>query len=332
MSRIFYGGKYYDYPIKLGNALSNLGVVEAVRCGLSFLWVRIHPPKDQTTLEGYSSPTTAGASTATSSRPTTRRSGACRRRSCPADWGGPADQGDVPVERGVGADPVVVRTPAGPVQAGHQPHRGVPVPEVRTRDDVGAVRRAGRGARRRGPDGARPATAVHVEDGRAVAVTVDHGRRDRAGARPPRDLVHALHRPGPAWSTRRCPPRSVAAADDLHYRDFLTVALVVRRGRGFPDNWIYIHSPDVEGRPHPELRLVVALPGEGRARPAWDGVLRLRGRRPVDHGRRRPGGPGHQGAGRHRAGGARPTSRPATWCGCPRPTRSTTTPTATTSR
>ena len=25
MSRIFYGGKYYDYPIKLGNALSNLG-------------------------------------------------------------------------------------------------------------------------------------------------------------------------------------------------------------------------------------------------------------------------------------------------------------------
>ena len=53
MSRIFYGGKYYDYPIKLGNALSNLGVLEAVRCGLSFLWVRVRPPKDQSTLEGY---------------------------------------------------------------------------------------------------------------------------------------------------------------------------------------------------------------------------------------------------------------------------------------
>ena len=53
MSRIYYGGKYYDYPIKLGNALSNLGILEAVRCGLSFLWVRIHPPKDRTTLEGY---------------------------------------------------------------------------------------------------------------------------------------------------------------------------------------------------------------------------------------------------------------------------------------
>jgi protoporphyrinogen oxidase len=53
MSRIFYGGKYYDYPIKLGNALSNLGIVEAVRCGLSFLWVRVRPPKDLSTLEGY---------------------------------------------------------------------------------------------------------------------------------------------------------------------------------------------------------------------------------------------------------------------------------------
>jgi protoporphyrinogen oxidase len=36
------------------------------------------------------------------------------------------------------------------------------------------------------------------------------------------------------------------AADALHYRDFLTVALVVPEERSFPDNWIYIHSPDVK--------------------------------------------------------------------------------------
>src|SRR5690606_2492348 len=53
MSRIYYQGKYYDYPIKPLNALRNLGPIEAVRCMLSFLWVRIHPPKDLTTLEGY---------------------------------------------------------------------------------------------------------------------------------------------------------------------------------------------------------------------------------------------------------------------------------------
>jgi protoporphyrinogen oxidase len=35
------------------------------------------------------------------------------------------------------------------------------------------------------------------------------------------------------------------AASDLHYRDFLTVALVIPEDKGFPDNWIYIHSPKV---------------------------------------------------------------------------------------
>ena len=43
------------------------------------------------------------------------------------------------------------------------------------------------------------------------------------------------------------PPAPVlAAADALKYRDFLTVALVVPVEAGFPDNWIYIHSPDVQ--------------------------------------------------------------------------------------
>jgi len=53
MSRIFYNGKLYDYPLKAGNALRNLGPVEAVLCVLSYAWVRVRPPKDQSTLEGW---------------------------------------------------------------------------------------------------------------------------------------------------------------------------------------------------------------------------------------------------------------------------------------
>jgi protoporphyrinogen oxidase len=37
----------------------------------------------------------------------------------------------------------------------------------------------------------------------------------------------------------------VAAARGLRYRDFLTVALVLNGDDLFPDNWIYIHEPDV---------------------------------------------------------------------------------------
>ena len=40
MSRIFYDGKYFDYPLKASNALKNLGIIEAVRCVASYFWAR----------------------------------------------------------------------------------------------------------------------------------------------------------------------------------------------------------------------------------------------------------------------------------------------------
>jgi protoporphyrinogen oxidase len=40
------------------------------------------------------------------------------------------------------------------------------------------------------------------------------------------------------------PPEILAAATGLKYRDFLIVALIIDRDDLFPDNWIYIHSPE----------------------------------------------------------------------------------------
>ena len=89
-------------------------------------------------------------------------------------------------------------------------------------------------------------TRIHHEDGQVRSVTV----RDRLGAEstlegshfissmPVRELVHALDPP---------PPQEILdAAEYLRYRDFITVLLVVDRPDLFPDNWIYIHSPDVK--------------------------------------------------------------------------------------
>ena len=56
---------------------------------------------------------------------------------------------------------------------------------------------------------------------------------------PMRELVHTITPPPPEEV-------GVAAADDLHYRDYLAVALIVPKSRSFPDNWIYIHATDVE--------------------------------------------------------------------------------------
>src|SRR5208283_3280177 len=53
LSRIYFNGTYFDYPIRVGNALRGLGLLESIRCGLSFLWVRVHPPKDLDSFEGW---------------------------------------------------------------------------------------------------------------------------------------------------------------------------------------------------------------------------------------------------------------------------------------
>jgi len=42
------------------------------------------------------------------------------------------------------------------------------------------------------------------------------------------------------------PSDVLEAANQLTYRDFLTVCLVVNKTELFPDNWIYIHSPEVK--------------------------------------------------------------------------------------
>jgi len=53
MSRILYAGKLFDYPLKPLNALTNLGVVEAVRSVASYVKARPRPPKDQSHFEGW---------------------------------------------------------------------------------------------------------------------------------------------------------------------------------------------------------------------------------------------------------------------------------------
>lgn len=42
------------------------------------------------------------------------------------------------------------------------------------------------------------------------------------------------------------PENVLEAANRLTYRDFMTVALIINKRDLFPDNWIYIHDPDIK--------------------------------------------------------------------------------------
>lgn len=52
-SRIYYQGKYLKYPLEAFNALCGVGVVESLFCGLSYLYAKIFKPCSDSTFEGY---------------------------------------------------------------------------------------------------------------------------------------------------------------------------------------------------------------------------------------------------------------------------------------
>src|SRR3954471_709327 len=53
MSRIFWRGKYLDYPLKGTDVIRKLGPVELVRCGLSYLWAAVKPKGREDTFEQW---------------------------------------------------------------------------------------------------------------------------------------------------------------------------------------------------------------------------------------------------------------------------------------
>jgi protoporphyrinogen oxidase len=74
--------------------------------------------------------------------------------------------------------------------------------------------------------------AATTGEGKSVVINAAHV----ISSAPIRELVGRIH---PL-------PQSMPRAFDLRYRDFLTVALMIRSKDIFPDNWIYIHDPKVK--------------------------------------------------------------------------------------
>nr|WP_319398817.1 FAD-dependent oxidoreductase [uncultured Carboxylicivirga sp.] len=52
-TRIFYKNKFFDYPLKIGNVLSNLGLIESAACVISFWCQKIYKIKDISSFENW---------------------------------------------------------------------------------------------------------------------------------------------------------------------------------------------------------------------------------------------------------------------------------------
>jgi protoporphyrinogen oxidase len=72
---------------------------------------------------------------------------------------------------------------------------------------------------------------------RHAGVEEEHAGTHFIASMPLPELVFALDPPAP--------PEVQDHARALKYRDFITVAVMIRRADVFPDNWIYVHTPDI---------------------------------------------------------------------------------------
>ncbi|OMQ14647.1 FAD-dependent oxidoreductase, partial [Modestobacter sp. VKM Ac-2676] len=242
MSRILYDGKLFDYPLRPVNALVNLGVVEAVRSVASYLRARVRPPRDQSHFEGW-----------VSARFGTRLYRIFFKTYTEKVWGMPATeiQADWAAQRiknlSLGT---AIRNALFPragqtevttlIDRFQYPKTGPGLMWERATEQVRAaggdvVLGAAVTGLRRDASGV---VAVDVTTGRPGAGTVSvHPVDEVISSMPLPELVLAMTPPAPA------PVQTAARA--LSHRDFLTVALVVPEEHGFPDNWIYVHEPDV---------------------------------------------------------------------------------------
>ncbi|MFD0578092.1 NAD(P)/FAD-dependent oxidoreductase [Dactylosporangium darangshiense] len=240
MSRILYRGRLFDYPLRAMNALRNLGAAEAVRCVGSYVSARLRPPHDQTHFEGW-----------VAARFGWRLYSIFFKTYTEKVWGIPATmlQADWAAQRIKNLS--LARAVLNAVFSRSNRFRTTSLIERFQYPKYGPGMMWERCAERVRQRGGRLSTSTRVttvhrdpEQHRAVAVAVDgpHGQSivpatDVVSTMPISELVLAMHPPAPDH-VRAC-------AEDLRHRDFLTVALVVPEQFSFPDNWIYVHDPDV---------------------------------------------------------------------------------------
>ena len=243
MSRIYYRQRYFDYPLKAMNALTGLGPVESVRIGMSYVQTRLFPQAEEANFEQWVTNRFGSRLYEIFFKTYTEKVWGIPCREISADWAAQRIKNlslreavrNALLGAGRTADGQIITTlidefyypRLGPgmmwescrnllAARGHETVEGVEVERIRHRH--GRVENM----------------VGRTDAGQTVELDAEH----YISSMPLRELILALDPPAP--------PEVLAAANRLRYRDYLTVVLIVKREEIFPDNWIYIHAPEVK--------------------------------------------------------------------------------------
>jgi len=242
LSRIYYGGKFFDYPLKPMNALRGLGVWNAFLVLLSYLWIQVRPIRPEVSFEDWVSNRFGRRLYRIFFKTYTEKVWGIPCNKIGAQWAAQRIKGLSLFTAVVNMLLRGVRRPGGEKQ-------------IKTLIEEFEYPRLGPGmmweafhadVERMGGRVLLEAPVQRIEhDGKAI-VAVEYGRSSRTrvevdrfvSTMPLREVVQKLSPPAPDHAR--------AAAERLAYRDFLTVALIIDAPTLFPDNWIYVHDPRVK--------------------------------------------------------------------------------------
>ena len=239
MSRIHYGGKYFDYPLKAMNALSGLGIWNAMLIVLSYMWSHLRPYPVEENFEQWVSNRFGKRLYNIFFKTYTEKVWGIPCTEIRAEWAAQRIQGLSLAKAILNAAALQKRSDSIKtlINEFQYPRYG---PGQMWEMATARIREMGGEVLMR-----HEVDALETRDGRVVAVRA----RTPVGVRriegnhfistmPLRTLVRSLD-PQPPAEIR-------TAGEGLSYRDFLTVALIIEQDNLFPDNWIYIHTPGVK--------------------------------------------------------------------------------------
>jgi protoporphyrinogen oxidase len=251
LSRIYYNGKFFAYPLKAFEALFKLGVFTSAACLLSYAYAKIFPVARARTFHEWVRNQFGERLFQIFFKTYTEKVWGMSCDEISADWAAQRIKGldlTTAVINGLkrslrfGAKATAKANAGGGtvktlIESFQYPRKG---PGMMW--EAAARKITARGGRIMM---GRELVALEFDDAQnlwRIEVTTARGGRESFTARhvvssaPLRELVARLK---PA-------PISLLHARALRYRDFLTVALMVRKDELFPDNWIYIHDPSVK--------------------------------------------------------------------------------------
>jgi protoporphyrinogen oxidase len=234
MSRIYWNKKFLDYPLRGPDVIKKLGPVELIRATLSYFWAQVKPKGREDTFEQWVSNRFGKRLFNLFFKSYTEKVWGVPTSEIRAEWAAQRIKGlsffSAAKAAFFGNKGNEIKTLIGEF---NYPRYGPGQMWETMTDDI--TRLGGQVLLNT------PVEKVVFEGARATKVIAggkEYESNYIISSLPLRNIV-GMADPAPK-------PEVVAGAKGLRYRDFLTVSLVLDGEDLFPDNWIYIHEPDVE--------------------------------------------------------------------------------------